>query len=56
MKSAGVRVAVWYACAATATLAVQFVAGHVLLQRHLLHRLDLLNEAEFQQIGAHRNF
>ncbi|HMC15848.1 MAG TPA: ATP-binding protein [Albitalea sp.] len=52
MKSIGARIAVWYACAATATLAVLFVAGYALLQRHLLHGLDLLNEAEFQQIEA----
>jgi signal transduction histidine kinase len=52
MKSIGARIAVWYACAATATLAVLFVAGYVLLERHLLHGLDLLNAAEFQQIEA----
>jgi two-component system heavy metal sensor histidine kinase CusS len=52
MKSIGARIAVWYACAATATLALLFVAGHVLLERHLLHGLDLLNDAEFQQIEA----
>lgn len=52
MKSIGARIALWYACAATATLAVLFVAGYVLLDRHLLHGLDLLNEAQFQQIEA----
>ena len=52
MKSIGARIAVWYACAATATLALLFVAGYALLQRHLQHGLDLLNEAEFQQIEA----
>jgi two-component system heavy metal sensor histidine kinase CusS len=52
MKSIGARIAVWYACAATATLALLFVAGYLLLERHLLHGLDLLNEAEFQQIEA----
>lgn len=52
MKSIGARIALWYACAATATLAVLFVAGYVLLDRHLLHGLDLLNEAEFQQIES----
>ncbi|HEY2926259.1 HAMP domain-containing sensor histidine kinase [Piscinibacter sp.] len=52
MRSIGARIAVWYACAATATLAVLFAAGYVLLERHLLHGLDLLNESEFQQIEA----
>jgi signal transduction histidine kinase len=52
MKSIGARIAVWYACAATATLAVLFVVGYGLLERHLLHGLDLLNEAEFQEIDA----
>ena len=52
MKSIGARIAVWYACAATGTLAALFVAGYLLLQHHLLRGLDLLNEAEFQQIEA----
>jgi two-component system heavy metal sensor histidine kinase CusS len=52
MRSIGARIAVWYACAATATLAVLFAAGYVLLEHHLLHGLDLLNESEFQQIEA----
>jgi signal transduction histidine kinase len=33
-------------------VALLFVAGYALLQRHLQHGLDLLNEAEFQQIEA----
>jgi signal transduction histidine kinase len=52
MKSIGARIAVWYACAATATLALLFVAGYALLEQHLLRGLDLLNESEFQQIEA----
>jgi signal transduction histidine kinase len=52
MRSIGARIAVWYACAATATLAVLFVAGYGLLERHLLHGLDLLIEAESQEIDA----
>jgi two-component system heavy metal sensor histidine kinase CusS len=52
MTSIGARVAVWYASAATLTLAGLFGAGYLLLERHLLHGLDLLNEAEFQQIDA----
>jgi two-component system heavy metal sensor histidine kinase CusS len=53
MRSIGARIAVWYACAATATLAALFIAGYQFLQAHLIHGLDLLNEAEFHQIEAH---
>ncbi len=52
MKSIGARIAVWYALAATLTLACLFVAGYVLLERHLLHGLDLLNASEFREIDA----
>jgi two-component system heavy metal sensor histidine kinase CusS len=52
MRSIGARIALWYAGAATATLAVLFVAGYILLQRHLLHGLDLLLDSEYQQIEA----
>ena len=45
--------AVWYASAATITLACLFVAGYVLLENQLIHGLDLLNEAGFKQIEAH---
>ncbi len=41
-----------YAFVSTATLAVLFVAGYYLLNRHLVSGLDLLNEAEFEQIKA----
>lgn len=53
MKSIGARLAFSYACAATVTLAVMLGAGYYLLQSHLIHGLDLLNEAEFEQIKAH---
>ncbi|HJY85805.1 MAG TPA: hypothetical protein VKE24_03120, partial [Candidatus Acidoferrales bacterium] len=53
MKSIGTRVAVWYAAAATITLACLFVAGYVLLSNQLVHGLDLLNEAGFKEIEAH---
>jgi two-component system heavy metal sensor histidine kinase CusS len=49
----GARTARWYAGAATATLACLFAAGYQFLQSHLLHGLDLMNEAEFHQIEAH---
>jgi len=53
MRSIGVRLAVWYALSATVTMAGLFAAGYQLLERHLIHGLDLLNESEFQQISAH---
>src|SRR5262249_39136401 len=53
MRSIGTRMAVWYASAATITLACLFVAGYVLLENQLIHGLDLLNEAGFRQIEAH---
>lgn len=52
MKSIGARLALWYAAAATATLACLFVAGFYLLQGYLIHGLDLLNQSEFEQIKA----
>jgi two-component system heavy metal sensor histidine kinase CusS len=36
----------------TATMACLFVAGYYLLNEHLVHGLDLLNEAEFSQIKS----
>ena len=53
MKSIGARLALWYAAAATATLACLFIAGYYLLQNHLVHGLDALNSAQFAQIKAH---
>ncbi len=53
MKSIGTRIALWYACAATTTLACMSVVGYHFLENHLIHGLDLFNEAEFQQIEAH---
>jgi signal transduction histidine kinase len=52
MKSIGMRLAAWYAFAATVTLACLFVVGYQLLQTYLIHGLDLLNTAEFEQIRA----
>jgi len=51
--SIGMRLAGWYAIAATVTLACLFVAGYELLQTRLVHGLDLLNEAEARQIKIH---
>jgi signal transduction histidine kinase len=53
VKSIGARLALWYAAAATATLAVLFVAGYYLLESYLIHGLDLLNQSEFSEIKAH---
>ena len=52
MKSLGVRLALLYAFVSTATLAVLFVAGYYLLNQHLVHGLDVLNAAEFEQLKA----
>lgn len=51
--SIGMRLAGWYALAATVALACLFVVGYELLQTRLVHGLDLLNETEAQQIKAH---
>ena len=53
MRSISTRLAVWYASAATLTLACLFVVGYQLLQNYLINGLDLLNSAEFEQIRAH---
>src|ERR1035437_817100 len=53
MKSISTRLAVWYALAATITLTCLFGAGYKMLENHLIHGLDLLNVAQFEQIKAH---
>jgi two-component system heavy metal sensor histidine kinase CusS len=53
MKSIGARLALWYAVAATSTLACLSIAGYFMLEKYLVHGLDLLDAAEFQQIKAH---
>lgn len=52
MKSLGVRLALLYACVSTATLALLFIAGYYLLDQYLVHGLDLLNRAEFEQVKS----
>lgn len=52
MKSIGARLSIWYAAAATVTLACLFVAGYYLLETYSIHGLDLLNQSEFEQIKA----
>jgi two-component system heavy metal sensor histidine kinase CusS len=53
MRSIGARLSLWYSAAATATLAILFVAGYYLLKSYLIHGLDLLNQSEFNEIKAH---
>ncbi len=53
MRSIGARLALWYAAASTATLSCLFIVGYWLLHGYLIHGLDLLNRAEFEQIRAH---
>jgi two-component system heavy metal sensor histidine kinase CusS len=52
MKSIASRLAIWYAIAATATLAALCIAGYFALEKSLIHGLDLLNASEFQQLKA----
>jgi signal transduction histidine kinase len=53
MKSIGARLATLYALSATLTLACLFAIGYLLLESRLIHGLDLLNRAEFEQIQGH---
>jgi signal transduction histidine kinase len=52
MRSLSTRLAAWYALAATVTLACLFIVGYQLLENYLIHGLDMLNKAEFEQISA----
>ena len=52
MKSIGARITFWFVLSSTLALACLFVAGYLLLQNYVIHDLDLLNAAEFQQIKA----
>jgi two-component system heavy metal sensor histidine kinase CusS len=52
VRSIAARLAVWYALAATATTACLSVAGYFMLEKHLVHGLDLLNTSEFAQIKS----
>jgi len=53
VKSLGTRLALWYASAATVTLACLIVAGYYLLEINLVHGLDYLNQAQFEELKAH---
>ena len=52
MKSIGARITFWFVLSSTLALACLFAAGYRLLQNYVIHDLDLLNAAEFQQIRA----
>ena len=51
-RSISLRLTAWYAIAATLTLAGLFTVGYHLLESYLIHGLDQLNIAEYQQIRA----
>lgn len=53
LRSISSRLALWYALAATATLACLFVAGYFLLRGHLVHGLDMLNVSALNDTKAH---
>lgn len=50
MKSISSRITLWYVLTISVTLGCLFVAGHVLLQSHLIRQLDVLNEAQFKHL------
>lgn len=50
MRSIGARLSIGYALASAATLAGLFILGYFLLERQLIHSLDLLNQSEFEEI------
>jgi two-component system heavy metal sensor histidine kinase CusS len=53
LNSISTRLALWYAAAATATLAGLFVSGYFALEHHIVGGLDLLNLAELGEVKAH---
>lgn len=50
MKSIGTRITLLYACTATTTAGLLFIAGYLLLETRLIRGLDQLNATEFQQL------
>lgn len=52
MRSISARLTFLYALSATASLAILFAVGYQLLEGRLIHGLDQLNNAGFQQIRA----
>ena len=53
LKSIGIRLTLWYTFAVTVTLACVFVIGYVLLQKHLIHGLDLQNSSQLKVVQIH---
>jgi signal transduction histidine kinase len=52
MRSLGARLALWYSLVSTLTLASLVAVGFLLLSRHMVHSLDLLNLAEFENVKS----
>jgi two-component system heavy metal sensor histidine kinase CusS len=52
-NSISTRLALWYALAASATLACLFVTGYFALAHHLYNGLDMLNLDELGEVKAH---
>jgi len=52
MKSIGARLALWYTLATTGTMAGSFIAGRYLLEKYVVHSVDLLIQDEFAQIRS----
>lgn len=52
MRSLGARLAVWYSVVSTVTLISLVAIGFYLLNRHLIHSLDLLNAVEFENVKS----
>ncbi|MEO6248722.1 MAG: ATP-binding protein [Sphingomicrobium sp.] len=50
MRTIGTRLTTYYAVAATVSAALLFLAGYLLLEDRLIHGLDQLNRAEYQQL------
>ncbi len=52
MASITARLTLYYAAAATASAALLFVSGYLMLETRLMRGLDALNDAEFSQLKA----
>ncbi len=52
MKSLSTRLTLWYALVVTLTVGAAFLVGRVFLEHYLVRGLDLLIEAEFEEIRA----
>ena len=50
MTSLGSRLTLWYVLIITSTVAAALLTGRILLQRELIHGIDLLNAAESEEI------